>query len=98
MVFVSKYSEFQVLAIIDEYVAGAIREDLCAHYQITPRTFFRWIARYGHSRPALRQMVDNLQRDNEALKARLAAQAGEPADANQDAPKSDRPSGKKLRY
>lgn len=71
MVFASKFTQQQVLAILDEYVAGTSREVLCDRYGITRRTFFRWKASLGRNRPALEQRLAAAERENEALRNRL---------------------------
>ena len=86
--FVSKFTKQQISLILDEYVSGAAREDLCARYGITIRTFFRWKKALGRDRPGLEQRLAAVQRENELLRDRLKAaeiSAGNPFPHSQDA-------------
>lgn len=78
----SRFSESQIVAILNESDRGARTADLCRRHGIHPHTFYRWKAKYGgmsvsdvaklkvleEENGRLKRIVANLTLDNDALK------------------------------
>jgi len=78
-----KYSEEQIIRILQEAEAGVKVMDICRKYGISDVTYYNWKARYGgmtvsdakklkaleEENRRLKQIVADLTLDNQALKA-----------------------------
>ncbi|GAB4180585.1 MAG: transposase [Wenzhouxiangellaceae bacterium] len=43
----SRFTEHQIVAILNECEAGVPVKDVCCKYGISPTTYYKWKARYG---------------------------------------------------
>ena len=43
----SRFSEEQIVGIIQEYAAGAKASELCRRHGMSDATFYKWKAKYG---------------------------------------------------
>jgi putative transposase len=82
----SKYSESQQRAAVQSELDGALAEDVCRQYGISPATFYRWKRRYSGSGQTavalineleaqmvrLTALIDRQQRDVASLRAIVA--------------------------
>ncbi len=78
-----RYSEEQIIRVLQEAEAGTKTADLCRKYGISDATFYNWKAKYGglsvsearrlktleDENRKLKQIVADLTLDNHALKA-----------------------------
>ena len=81
----SKYSDSQILAILNQAEGGVPVTKLCQEHGMSSATFYKWRAKYGGMNASLmaglmeledenrrlKQIVANLTLDKEALKAVL---------------------------
>lgn len=79
----TKYTEEQIIKVLQEAEAGAKTADLCRKYGMSDATFYNWKAKYGgltvsearrlktleQENRKLKQIVADLTLDNHALKA-----------------------------
>lgn len=67
-----RYTEEQIVSILQEGAAGAKTVDICRKYGVSENTFFRWRAKYtGMTVPDLKKMK-TLEDENSRLKRKLA--------------------------
>ena len=78
----SRFSESQIVAILNEPESGAKTAEVCRRHGVHPHTFYRWKAKYGgmsvsgvaklkqleEENSRLKRIVANLTLDNDALK------------------------------
>jgi putative transposase len=64
----------EILAKVD---AGTPIAEICAAYEISPATYFRWKRRFGKATPSLLAEVQRLKRTAALLQARNERQARE---------------------
>lgn len=81
----TRFSEEQIIGILNEAERGAKVKDLCRRHGISEQSFYRWRSKYGglevsearrlkeleDENRRLKQMVADLSLDNQALKAVL---------------------------
>lgn len=70
----SKFTEAQIIEIMDSFNSGASASDLCRLHDISARTLFRWRAERG--RQALRERLKELLAENKRLRLMLGAAGG----------------------
>ena len=75
----SHHTESEILQLLIEAHAGLPIPELCRSARISPRTFYRWRARYGGITPFASREVKDLQLENRRLRSlvtRLSASIG----------------------
>ena len=74
----SKFSDTQILAILQEAASGASVPEICARHGISPATWYRW--KVAHSdKPPVELRLRRLEAENESLKRLCADLARENA-------------------
>ncbi len=68
----SRFSEEQIVGIIQEYAAGAKVSDLCRRHGMSDATFYKWKAKYGGMRVCEVKRLKGLEEENGKLKKLLA--------------------------
>ncbi len=68
----SRFSEEQIVGIIQEYAAGAKVSDLCRRHGMSDATFYKWKAKYGGMHVCEVKRLKDLEEENGKLKALLA--------------------------
>ena len=71
MVYVCKFSEDEIIAVLREHEVGAQVGELCRRHAISVRTFYRWKADYGRVPPSLTVRLKELEEENRRLRALL---------------------------
>ncbi len=70
----SRFTEEQIVAIIQEYAAGAKVSELCRKYGMSDASFYKWKARYGGLQVSEVRRLKDLEEENNKLKKLLAEQ------------------------
>jgi len=84
-----RFTEEQIIGILNEAEAGAKSPDLCRRHGISEQTFYRWRTKYGglevsearrlrtleHENSRLKRIVADLTLDNQALKELVGKKA-----------------------
>ncbi len=68
----SRFSEEQIVGIIQEYVAGAKVSELCRRHGMSDATFYKWKAKYGGMQVSDVRRLKDLEAENGKLKKLLA--------------------------
>ncbi len=68
----SRFSEEQIVGIIQEYAAGAKVSELCRRYGMSDATFYKWKAKYGGMQVNEVKRLKDLEDENRKLKKLLA--------------------------
>lgn len=68
----SRFSEEQIVAIIQEYAAGAKASELCRRHGMSDATFYKWKAKYGGMQVNEVKRLKDLEAENGKLKKLLA--------------------------
>ena len=68
----SRFSEEQIVGIIQEYAAGAKVTELCRRHGMADNTFYKWKAKYGGMRVSEVRRLKDLEAENGKLKKLLA--------------------------
>lgn len=68
----SRFTEEQIVAIIQEYAAGAKVTDLCRSHGMSDATFYKWKAKYGDMQVSEVKRLKDLESENNKLKKLLA--------------------------
>ena len=70
-----RFSEDQVVRILEEFEAGKGVEELCREYNVARSTIYMWRKKYGGiDRPLLKKLKE-LEKENARLKKIVAQQA-----------------------
>jgi len=75
----SRFSEEQIVAITQEYAAGAKVSELCRKHGMSDATFYRWKAKYGDLQVSDVRRLKDLEVENGKLKKLLAEPMLDPA-------------------
>ena len=70
----SRFSEEQIVAIIQEYASGAKVSELCRKHGMSDATFYKWKAKYGGLQVSDVRRLKDLEEENSKLKKLLAEQ------------------------
>ena len=68
----SRFTEEQIVGIIQEYAAGAKVAELCRRHGMSDATFYKWKAKYGDLRVSDVRRLKDLEEENGKLKKLLA--------------------------
>lgn len=68
----SRFSEEQIVGIIQEYAAGARAAELCRRHGMSDATFYKWKAKYGGLQVKEVKRLKDLEAENGKLKKLLA--------------------------
>lgn len=68
----SRFTEEQIIAIIQEYASGAKVTDLCRSHGMSDATFYKWKAKYGGLQVSEVKRLKDLESENNKLKKLLA--------------------------
>lgn len=68
----SRFSEEQIVGIIQEYAAGAKVTELCRRHGMADNTFYKWKAKYGGMQVSDVRRLKDLEDENARLKKLLA--------------------------
>ncbi len=71
----SRFTEEQIIGILQEAEAGAEVRELCRRYEITETTFYRWRKKYGGMEVSDARRLKQLEEENRRLKRIVADQA-----------------------
>ncbi len=70
--FAEAFPEEQIVAIIQEYAAGAKVSELCRKYGMSDASFYKWKARYGGLQVSEVRRLKDLEEENRRLKSAVA--------------------------
>jgi putative transposase len=68
----SKFTEEQIIKVLNEVEAGAKVQDVTRKLGITETTFYRWKAKYGGMEPSDVKRLKALEDENRKLKTLVA--------------------------
>jgi putative transposase len=68
----SRFTEEQIVGIIQEYAAGAKVSELCRRHGMSDATFYKWKAKYGGLQVCEVKRLRDLEAENGKLKKLLA--------------------------
>jgi putative transposase len=71
----SRYSEEQIIGILQEHEAGASVADLCRRHGVSQQTIYRWKQKYGGLEASELRRLKQLEAENARLKKLVADQA-----------------------
>ena len=71
----SRFSEEQIVAILQEWDAGAKLTDLVRRHGVTEQTLYRWKKKYGGLQVSEAKRLKALEEENRQLKRLVADQA-----------------------
>lgn len=71
----SRFTEEQIIGLLQEAEAGAVVRDLCRRHGITETTFYRWRTKYGGMQVSEARRLKQLEEENRRLKRIVADQA-----------------------
>jgi len=67
-----RFSEEQIVRILQESESGISARDICRKHDISEQTFYRWKAKYGGMNVDEAKRLKQLERENEELKKVVA--------------------------
>ncbi len=68
----SRFTEEQIIGILQEHEAGAKTADVCREHGISSATFYKWKAKYGGLDVSDARRLKSLEDENAKLKKLLA--------------------------
>lgn len=68
----SKFTESQIIKIVNEADAGVPVADICRQHGISPSTFYKWRAKYGGLEVSQLKRLRELEDENRRLKQMYA--------------------------
>ena len=71
----SRFTEEQIVSILNESAAGAKTSELCRRHGISENTFYRWKKKYGGLEVSEARRLKQLEEENRRLKRIVADQA-----------------------
>ena len=70
-----RYTEEQIIAVLNEAEAGAMTADLCRKHGMSDATFYNWKAKYAGLTVSELKRLKSLEDENRRLKQIVAQQA-----------------------
>ena len=70
----SRFTEDQIIAVLNEAEAGAKTDDLCRRHGISQATFYAWRKKFGGMQPNEAKRLKDLEAENAKLKKIVADQ------------------------
>ena len=70
----SRFSEEQIIAILEEQESGMTTADVCRHHGISAATFYKWKSKFGGLEVSDARRLRLLEQENAKLKKLLADQ------------------------
>jgi len=64
----SKYSDSQIMAILNQAEAGAPVSELCREHGMSSATFYKWRTKYGGMDASMMSRLKELEDENRRLK------------------------------
>ena len=64
----SKYSEHQIIAILEAVEAGRTVKEVCREHELSDATYYKWKAKYGGMEAADIKRLRELEEENRRLK------------------------------
>lgn len=71
----SKFSESQIISILNEAEAGQPVKEVCRKHGISPATYYKWKAKYGGLGASELKRIKELEAENNKLKRLYADMA-----------------------
>jgi len=68
----SRFTETQIVAILEEADAGRQVKDLCREHGISPSTYYQWKSKYGGLGASELKRIKELEAENAELKRMYA--------------------------
>ena len=68
----SRFTEEQIVGILQEYAAGAKVSELCRKHGMSDATLYKWKAKYGGMKVSELRRLKDLEAENSELKRLLA--------------------------
>ncbi len=68
----SRFTEEQIVRILQEYAAGAKASELCRKHGMSDATLYKWKSRYGGMQVSELRRLKDLEAENAELKRLLA--------------------------
>jgi putative transposase len=68
----SRFSDEQIIAVLQEQEAGMATADVCRRHGISSATFYKWKAKYGGLEVSDARRLRSLEEENARLKRLLA--------------------------
>ena len=70
----SRFTEDQIIAVLNEAEAGAKTDDLCRRHGISQATFYAWRKKFGGMQPNEAKRLKDLEAENAKLRKIVADQ------------------------
>ena len=68
----SRFTETQIVAILNEADAGIAVKDICRKHGIAPATYYKWKSKYGGLSASDLKRIKELEAENNKLKRMFA--------------------------
>ena len=68
----SRFTETQIVSVLNEADAGVAVKDLCRTHGISPSTYFKWKSKYGGLSASELKRIKELEAENSKLKRMFA--------------------------
>ena len=68
----TRFSESQIVAILNQAEAGSAIQDICREHGISSATFYKWRAKYGGMDVSMMSRMKELEEENRRLKKMYA--------------------------
>jgi len=68
----SRFTETQIVSILNEADAGITVQDVCRKHGISPATYYKWKSKYGGLSASELKRIKELEQENSRLKKMYA--------------------------
>lgn len=68
----TRFTETQIVAILNEADAGITVQDVCRKHGISPATYYKWKSKYGGLSASELKRIKELEQENSRLKKMYA--------------------------